>query len=131
MAGTGGADHIFLQHGTADIFDAIAQTDLCDLGSLSHPGGLKIFDIIEKEAGDSHRPQMIVASRFETVPARGIGPQISCVGLKIPADKSGKTAGLVLLLAEADQRIGRQQSFMMLRSRFTMSCANRLTNTGN
>ena len=96
IGGAGGTDDVFLQHGTAEVVDAITQADLGDLRSLGNPGCLQILDVVQKQPADSNCTQVIETSRLHAVPALGIGAQIRLVRLETPGNESGEAPRLIL-----------------------------------
>ena len=56
--GTGGGDHVLLDHQAAEVVGAEAQRDLADLAALGDPGGLHVGEVAEEDARNGQRLQI-------------------------------------------------------------------------
>src|SRR5229473_6261475 len=87
----GGEDDVFFDEDATDVVGAELQTDLADFNSGRKPAGLDVVDVVEVEAADGQRFQIIDGSGFlHFFSKRGI------FGGKHPRNEGGETAGIFL-----------------------------------
>ena len=98
VAGAGGADDVLLDHHAAHVVGAVGEAQLPDLAALRHPRRLQVVEVVEDDARDGERAQVVDAGRF------GAG-ELGVVGLIAPGDERGEAAGLVLQLAQPQQML--------------------------
>ena len=70
VAGAGGAHDVFLDHHAAHVVGAVGQAQLPDLAALRHPRGLQVVEVVEDDAGDRQRAQVVEAGRLGARRAR-------------------------------------------------------------
>ena len=87
-------DDVFLDHDAAEIVRAEAQRDLPDLESLRDPRALDVRHVVEVDAAEGLRAQILVR-------ADGGGFEARVLGLERPRDERGEAAARVLLRADA------------------------------
>ena len=96
VARAGGADDVLLDHHAAHVVGAVGEAELPDLPALRHPRRLQVVEVVEHDARERERAQVVDAGRL------GAG-QLGVIGLIAPGDERGEAAGLVLQLAQPQQ----------------------------
>ena len=98
VAGAGRADDVLLDHHAAHVVGAVGQAQLPDLAALRHPGRLQVVEVVEHDARERERAQVVDAGRF----AAG---ELGVLRLIAPGDERGEAAGLVLQRAQPQQML--------------------------
>jgi hypothetical protein len=96
VANAGGIHNIFFDQNTADVVRTELQTDLADFYSGSEPAGLNVIDVVEIEAADGERFQIIDSGSF-----LNFFSEWRVVGRENPRNESGEAAGVFLNAANA------------------------------
>ena len=96
VARAGGPHDVFLDHHAAHVVGAVGQAQLPDLAALRHPRRLQVVEVVEDDARDRERAQVVEAGRL----AAG---ELGVLGLIAPRDERGEAAGLVLQRAQPQQ----------------------------
>ncbi len=91
----GGEDDVFFDEDTADVVGAELQTDLANFDSGREPAGLDVIHVIEVQAADGQRFQVIHGGGFlDFFSERGI------LRGKHPGDEGRESAGIFLNTAQ-------------------------------
>ena len=98
VAGAGGADHVLLDHHAAHVVGTVREAELTDLAALGHPRGLDVVEVVEHDARNRERAQVVEARRLRAC-------QFGVIGLIAPRDERGEAAGLVLQRPQAQQML--------------------------
>jgi hypothetical protein len=101
MVRAGGRHHVLFDHDAAHVVAAEAQTQLAGLQPLRHPRRLHVLEIIQVNARDRQRLQVLHGRRFflHEVAERSI------LALERPRDEGRESAGLFLQIAHQLQVI--------------------------
>ena len=93
VARAGRADDVLLDHHAAHVVGAEGEAELPDLAALRHPRRLQVVEVVEDDARERERAQVVDAGRLDAA-ALGV------LGLVAPGDERGEAAGLVLQIAQ-------------------------------
>ena len=96
VADAGGVDDIFFDQDAADVVGAELQSDLTDFDAGREPARLNVIDVVEIEAADGERFQIIDGGCFLDFFSEG-----GVVGGENPRDERGESAGVFLNAANA------------------------------
>src|ERR1017187_199254 len=99
IVGAGGGDDVLFDHDAAHIVAAEAQPELAGLEALRDPGGLHVLDVIEVDARDRQRLQVLDSGSFLFDEAA----ERSVFALVGPGDEGGEAAGFLLQVADQFQ----------------------------
>src|SRR5215210_644166 len=94
----GGRDDVLLDHHGPHVVRAEAERHLADLQALRHPRRLDVRHVVEVDARDSLREQVVERGRHRL--ARHLRAEPVPVVLERPRDERAKAAGLVLELPD-------------------------------
>ena len=70
VAGAGGADDVLLDHHAAHVVGAVGEAQLPDLAALRHPRRLQVVEVVEDDARERERAQVVDAGRLAARRAR-------------------------------------------------------------
>src|SRR5882762_700062 len=93
---SGGEDYVFFDQDAADVIGAELQSDLANFDSGSEPTGLDVIDVVEIEAADRERFQIVDRGGFLHFFAEG-----GIFRGEHPGDKGGEASGIFLNAANA------------------------------
>ena len=96
VARAGGANDVLLDHHAAHVVGAVRQAQLSDLAALGDPRRLQVVEVVEHDARQGERAQVVDAGRF------GAG-ELRVIRLIAPRDEGGEAAGFVLQIAQTQQ----------------------------
>src|SRR5258705_5658652 len=92
----GGEDYVFFDQDAADVIGAELQSDLTDFDSGGEPAGLDVIDVVEIEAADGERFQIVDRGGFlHFFAERGVFRG------EHPGDEGGKASSIFLNAANA------------------------------
>src|ERR1022692_2901629 len=97
VGASGGGHYVLLDQDAAQIVTAIAQRHLSKLDAGRKPTGLHVIEIVEIDARDRQRLQIIRCGRFLLDEA----PERRALTLEHPGNESGESTGFFLKLADA------------------------------
>ena len=100
IANAGGVHDIFFDQDAADVVGAELQADLADFYSGSELAGLNVIDVVEIEAADGERFQIIDSGSF-----LDFFSEWRVVGRENPRDECREAAGIFLNAANALEMI--------------------------
>ena len=92
----GGEDDVFLDQDAADVVGAELQAHLADLDPRRQPARLDVIDVVEVEAADGQRLQIIDGGGF-----RNFFPERRIFRREHPRNERGEPAGIFLNAAQA------------------------------
>ena len=93
VGGAGRPHDVLFDHHAAHVVGAVGQTQLTDFAALRDPGRLHVVEVVEHDAADRQRAQIVDAGRF--------GPgELGVIGLIAPGDKRREATGFVLQRAQ-------------------------------
>ena len=92
----GGVDHVFLDQDAAHVVGAELQAHLANLDSRREPARLDVVDVVEIQAADGQRLQVIEGGGF-----RNFLAQRRIFRRENPGNERGEPAGVLLNAAQA------------------------------
>src|SRR5262249_40391868 len=92
---SGRRDDVLFDHEASHVIRAEEQGDLADLGTLRYPRRLNVGNVVQIQARDC-----LILQVLKRAGGRDIG-HVRVFGLECPGDECGKSAGLVLELADS------------------------------
>ena len=96
VARAGRADDVLFDHHAAHVVGAVGEAELPDLAALRDPRRLQVVEVVEHDARDRERAQVVDAGRLAAA-------ELGVLRLIAPGDERGEAARLVLQLAQPEQ----------------------------